>query len=168
MPMKFGVSDYGTPKIVGLRLDKSGQNTLGMKKVMELIFIDMLVGNEANIRSGGHRGGGSYAELRPNTLKKKGSAEILYTRGSREGYKKLKGDDLLVSSVTQPDAPYQIRRVTRDRVELGTKRPRARVHQYGSSKRNIPARPFLQFTLHDVDRWNGWIAEELMRPFREK
>ena len=166
--MIFGVTDSGTPKLVGDKLELSGDAAvLEMKKVMELIFVDMLVVTEKNISSEGHRGGGSYAQLKPGTLRKKGSAEILYTMGANPKYSKY-GNDTLVRSVTQPDARFQVKQITRDSVALGTKRPYAGAHQYGSTARKIPRRPFLGFIASDVERWNGWIAEKLMEPLTEK
>jgi phage gpG-like protein len=170
MPSGFEafIDDGGTPQIVGDLLIESGDAAvLGMEKVMELIFYDMLVGNLAQITGEGHRGGGSYAQLKENTIKKKGSAEILFTMGARPKYSTL-GNDTLVNSVTQPDAEYQIKHVTNDQVILGTDRPYAGAHQYGSSARKIPARPFLSIIPSDRARWNRWIAERLMEPLKEK
>lgn len=166
MPGGFFITDSGTPKIVSENLIQAGQKTREMKPVMESIFLDMLVGNYKQIDSAGHRGsgmgGGSYAQLAPMTLIKKGSAEMLFTTGARPGYKKIAGDDLLVRSVTQLGKKYQIRRVTATGVELGTKRPHARSHQYGNASRKIPARPFMSVLNSDIDRWKGWIAAKLM------
>jgi len=164
--LDMSISDSGDARMVGNRLIQSGERIATMKPVMEEIFIDMLIGNEANIRSEGRRGGGSYAQLRLNTLRKKGSAEILYTRGARPNYTKL-GDDTLVNSVTQLDADYQAKSVGQAHVMLGTNRPYAGAHQHGSPTRRIPRRPFLQYTQRDVDRWNYMIRRELMKPIVE-
>ena len=170
--MPFFVTDSGTPKIVGEKLFESGQKTRGMKPIMQSIFVDMLFNNWTQIDSGGHRGtgtrGGSYAQLKPLTLIKKGSAEILFTASARQGYKSIPGDDLLVRSVTQQGARYQIKRVTATGVELGTKRPNARSHQYGNPDRKIPARPFLSVIPGDIDKWKGWIAAKLMEGLEAK
>lgn len=161
------ITDEGTPKIVGDRLIASGESTTEMAEVMELIFLDMLEANRVQIDSGGRRAGGSYANLRPDTIKKKGGADILYTIGARPNYTKY-GDDTLVRSVTQADGPFQIKEVTNTTVVLGTDRPYAGAHQYGSSKRNIPRRPFLLITKGDEEKYAGMIARKLMEAFLEK
>jgi phage gpG-like protein len=163
--MEFIITDSGTPKIVGTRLTESGDMTLEMNEVMKLILLDMMRANAENIASGGRRFGGSYANLRPNTVIKKGGAEILYTMGSRPNYTKL-GDDTLVRSVTEPDTPYQISKTTNDSVVLGTNRPYAGTHQRGNVERKIPRRPFLVAATQDKERWNRWITDKLMEPLR--
>lgn len=167
MALVFKIEDYDTPTLVGRRLIEASEKPRQMKSVMNNIFLEMLIGNEANIRSGGVRGGGSYAQLKPRTIEKKGTAEILYTRGANPKYSSI-GNDALVNSVTQNKRRFQIKEVTNTTVKLGTTRPYAGTHQYGNPARRIPRRPFLQFTQYDVDRWNKMIAAKLMEGLKTR
>ena len=164
--MSFSITDEGTPQIVGDRLIAAGESVGDMTVVMNDIFKLMLYANLQLIQSGGRRGGGSYANLRPLTVIKKGGADILYTMGARPNYTKL-GDDTLVRSVTEDDGPFQIKEVTNTEVVLGTDRPYAGAHQYGSPSRKIPRRPFLQVTKGDEERYRDMIAAKLMEAFKE-
>jgi phage gpG-like protein len=168
MPMEFKVTNFDTPTLVGnFLIDHGDKATRKMKPVMEDIFRDMLWANRQQIDSQGRRGaggsggGGSYQQLRPMTLEKKGSSEILYTRGSNPKYSSI-GGDALVNSVTQNKRRYQIKEVTEKNVSLGTKRPHAGVHQYGRRDGKVPARPFLSYTSRDVTKWNKRITAHLM------
>lgn len=162
------VEDNGDFFRVGERLEEAGAAAVvGMDEVMNLILLDMMRANAENIASGGRRFGGSYANLRPDTVKKKGGAEILYTMGARPNYTKL-GDDTLVRSVTEPGAEYQHAYTDNEHVELGTDRPYAATHQYGHPGRHIPRRPFLVAAPQDQARWKGWIAEKLMAALTEE
>ena len=164
---EFFIEDYDTPKIVGDLLERGGEMPFEMEPVMEAIFFEMLEANRVQIDSGGRRAGGSYANLRPATVDKKGGADILRTEGARPGYT-LFGHDTLVRSVTEEGAPEQHKIVTNDRVELGTTRPYAATHQYGWPDRHIPRRPFLLITPGDEEKYNNMIARRLMEPFMEK
>lgn len=153
--------------VVGNRLVKSGRSIHTMKGVMDMIVLDMMVFNEANIRSEGRRGGGSYERLKPSTILRKGDSTILYTTGALKGYTRL-GNDTLVKSVTQPNAPYQINNTTNTTIEFGTSRPYARLHQFGAERDrgDLPARPFLAFRQKDADNWKAMIAAHLLEALR--
>ena len=167
MPFELHITDEGTPQIVGRLLEASGEQTLDMASTMEAIYYEMLYANLKQIDSGGRRGGGSYANLTENTVKKKGTGDILYTMGARPKYTKF-GDDTLVRSVTQPDGPMQVKTVTNTTVIIGTDRPYAGAHQYGAPKRGIPRRPFLNITKGDREKYGDMIARKLMEPLMEK
>ncbi|HEY7418003.1 MAG TPA: hypothetical protein VH593_22675, partial [Ktedonobacteraceae bacterium] len=95
-------------------------------------------------------------------------------------------------SVTEFGAPYQIKKISTDRVELGTTRPGARAHQFGwagdpavikymeeeggrstyespragARQTGLPSRRFLTFKREDVLRWNRWIADYTLDRFK--
>jgi phage gpG-like protein len=138
--------------------------------VMAKIVNDMLRVEKQIFYGQGRRGGGSWQQLAPDTVRKKGVGyqNILRTASAKPGYSKI-GDvnsvDTLFRSLTEPGAPYQLLNVTNTTVEFGTDRPYAGAHQYGSWLRFIPARPFLNFLQLDIDRWDAMIGGHLMAPF---
>ena len=146
-------------------LSKTAQQARSFKRPLRMIRTDVFRIEEALLRSQGRRGGGSWKRLRPDTRRKKGSSRIIYTAGAREGYSEY-GDNTLVKSLTQLDAPFHHSRVEHFSLTFGTDRPYAHTHQYGSSARHIPARPLVRFTEQDQQRWIGWIGAHMMRPYR--
>jgi phage gpG-like protein len=152
--MIFHISDNGTARIVAERLNESGVRAMEIEPVMMEIIKDMMRITALNFSSGGRRGGGSWAKLKPDTVKrKKGDARI------------LRDTDALYRSVTEPDAPYQILKLEPTGFQFGTSRPYAHVHQRGSSAAKIPARPFLRFLLPDEARWRDMLANHILKPF---
>ena len=115
------------------KLELMGERVVENITVMERIAADMMRATESLIHSHGRRGGGSWARLKPDTVRKKGDTRILYTSGARPGYTQF-GDNTLVRSVTEPNAPYQILNVRNSFIEFGTDRPWAEVVARGSSK----------------------------------
>jgi len=55
-------------------------------------------------------------------------------------------------SVTGKGGADSVRKLEDTRLEIGTNVKYAPVHQFGSPKKNIPARPFLQFLPEDIKR----------------
>lgn len=138
---------------LNLGADAALDNEAPMLKIVE----DLFKVEAAIFASQGRRGGGSWAKLKEDTIRRKGSTEIL--KGTH--------DELLFKSLTEPEAEFQILHVDRTGIEFGTDRPFAAVHQTGSSKRNIPRRPFMRFTQFDMNRWNAILGAHLMAPFHE-
>lgn len=137
--------------------------------VMDRIVADMLRVEKVTFRAQGRRGGGSWAALAPDTIRKKGigGSNILRTDLANEGYSKIGNEtssDTLFKSVTVRDAPYQILKISRNSIAFGTSRPYAGAHQTGSWLRHIPARPFLVFIPEDYTRWENMIADFMMEP----
>lgn len=140
------------------------------RPVMDRIVADMLGVEKRIFSAQGRRGGGSWKELAPDTVRKKGVGyqNILRTRSAKPNYSKIGGAqsiDTLYRSLTEPGAEYQILGVRKNLIRFGTSRPYAGTHQHGSWLRSIPARPFLTFLEADYVRWNRMIAEHLMEPF---
>jgi len=132
--------------------------------VMEKIVADMMRVEAITFKSQGRRGGGSWKKLKPNTIRKKGTHEILMTQGAKSNYTGLE-PNALFKSLTEPNAPFQILTITRDSIRFGTDRPYAGAQQYGSWLRFIPPRPFLRFLPTDTHRWRQMIIDHLMEPF---
>lgn len=164
--MKFRVTDDGTPRILAQRLVQSGLSVEQLESVFAEAALDMMRVTKVQIESRGRRGGGSWAGLRPDTIRKKGNSEIFFTAGSNQGYTKLIGRDTLVKSVTVKGAKYQSLRLNNTGFWFGTKRPYAKVQQYGGG-RKVPARPFLVVLPGDIDRWKGMILNHLLRVLKE-
>jgi phage gpG-like protein len=140
------------------------------RPVMERIVVDMMRVEKRVFSGQGRRGGGSWPELAPDTVRKKGVGyqNILRTSNANPNYSKIGGAqsiDTLYRSLTQPGAPYQVLGIRNNIIRFGTSRPYAGAHQRGSWLRSIPARPFLTFLEADYVRWTRMIAEHLMEPF---
>lgn len=164
--MIFKILDYDSPTIVADKLVVGAEAAVNMLDPIHEIVFDALRVTKANFSGEGRRGGGSWAQLSDETYKKRGTRHpILRTSNTQEGYSKIGGNDELYRSVTVKGAPYQILHIENDGFELGTDRPFAYVHQYGSPNRKIPARPFLRFTPVDERRWKTIITRHLMRVF---
>lgn len=119
----------------------------------------------ALFRSQGRRGGGSWRRLKAETIRKKGNSRILFTKGSKQGYKS--GDDLLYESLTQYFAKYKVLEFEGYNLVYGTDRPGARVHQHGNPEQNIPARPIIKFTAADEREWRRILLQHLLDPFNK-
>ena len=163
--MGYYVTDFGTCKIVGDRMELSAKQVTTMKSVFQRIITDIRENTKEQIATHGGRSGDRYEPLDYRTWVKKGSGRILYTVGARPGYTKI-GGDALVRSVTVKGAAFQIARTSNEGFEFGTDRPYAYVHQHGSAARNIPARPFLHVLPEDVIKWDGMITAHLLLPFK--
>jgi phage gpG-like protein len=164
--MTFRIVDFGDATKVARKLKTSGKLAENTKPIMEEIADDMLRIEAIVFSSGGRRGGGSWARLKPDTVRKKGDTEILRTENANPGYSDI-GGNALFKSLTERDAPFQILDVTAVSVELGTDRPWAFVHEYGSAKKKIPARPFIRFLPTDIAKWSRWIGSYVTEPFRK-
>jgi len=141
------VEDYGTPAVVAKHMEESGLSTINMKEVYYRIILDMMRLEEEIWKSGGRRGGGSWAKLAEATVRKKGHDTILIET------------DKLFNSVTKLDAPYQILQVEPNDFTFGTYRPGATTHEYGRGY--VPARPFMRFTPYDHSRWASWMLDHI-------
>lgn len=154
-------------EIVGLALDAVAERMENLTPAFEEIFVDMLLTTDTQIKSQGRRGGGSWAALKPDTVRKKGGdTRILYTEGAPPKYSEP-GGDALVKSVTKAEAPYQVFQMTNESLIFGTSLDYGQTIQKGSSRRNIPARPFLKVLQGDVDRWTSLITRRFMAPLHE-
>jgi len=148
--------DFGTIRDLEGNLIASGKAALDTLIPMRAISNDLFAIERAQFVSQGRRGGGSWAKLKPDTIARKGHAQIL--RDTRA----------LVDSVTRRDAPFQILEVRNTELIFGTDRPWAGVHQHGSAYKNRPARPFIKILPTDVSRWTSMIARHLTRPFQNE
>jgi hypothetical protein len=163
----FDIAAVDSAKYVASLLRFGAEQAKDTRIVMDRIIADMFMVEKAVFRGQGRRGGGSWAALKPDTIRKKGigGINILRTDLANPGYSKIgesPSSDTLFKSVTEPDAPYQIKAVRNNSILFGTKRPFAGAHQYGSFLRYIPARPFIKFTNLDADRWTQMIFDHLM------
>ncbi len=163
--MRLRIIDTDSPHIV--KMFEAGQKRANnLKLPLTEIGFDILFIEKAVFASEGRRGGGSWKALKPATVRKKGSTQILYTGAARAGYSK-QGNDALYKSVSQLKAPYQIFEVTGKTLDFGTSAPHADKQQYGAPGKRVPARPFLKFTPADQNRWMNILLEHLTAPFRE-
>jgi|SRR5215831_14057125 len=155
--MEVRILDYGTPTILAENLAGAEARAIDMRPVGEEIATDMLRIEKMVFQRSGARGGSRWKSLAESTIRKKGSTKIL-----RDTYD-------LMRSVSERGAAHQILKVDKNSVELGTDRPWAFVHQYGSKGfSKTPARPFMRLLPQDEIRWRGmildYLTETLKRP----
>lgn len=151
--MEFLIIQNGSIEKFINKANMSAERALATVGVFLKVAEDIFRIEESIFHSEGRRGGGSWKRLKEDTIKRKGSVEI------------LRSSDSLYRSVTEPGAEYQILEVDNTGIIFGTDRPWAGVQQFGSTYKNRPARPFIKFTPYDTNRWNTWIIEHLMEPF---
>lgn len=145
-------------------LRMGAKKATNFKLVFNEIGLDMLEIEKSIFSSRGHRGGGSWAALKPDTVRKKGNTQLLYTTGAKPGYSK-NGNNALYSSVSELDAPGQIFQTYKHSLHFGTSLPEGWTMQQGAPAKNIRARPFLKFTERDTIKWERMILDHLMEPF---
>jgi|SRR5215471_1649448 len=164
MPTYY-VKTFGASILID-RMDLSARQVNTLSTVFQRVLGDMRTITEEQITTMGARGGDRWPMLDADTFRKKGNWRLLYTTGSKSKYDRI-DSDALVRSVTKRNAKYSIQRATKTGFEFGTRRPYAYVHQHGSARRNIPARPFLRVLPSDVTRWDSWVAQYLVLPFKD-
>lgn len=150
----FKIITFGDEVLVSKKLRSAAQSGVDTQAPMRLIVADMFRIEEQVFKSQGRRSGGSWAQLKPETIRRKGNSEILIETGD------------LFRSVTVPGARYQDVQVTRTIINFGTDRPGATTQQFGDASRGIRARPFLRFTARDVERWTLILREHLMAGYK--
>lgn len=79
----------------------------------------------------------------------------------------LRAENDLFASLTDPEAPDAVLRPEREQLVIGTKVPYASVHQKGSAKRRMPARPPISFSEAQKRRLQKSIQSGLVRFVRE-
>lgn len=153
--MEILIYDFGTIEKLEQKFVAGAEQAINTVGVIEEIKTDLFRIEEAVFSSQGRRGGGSWKQLKEDTIRRKsGSTKIL--QGLTGALKR---------SVTEPDAPYQILQITNQELYFGTDRPGAAAHQFGYSPQGIPRRPFIRILPTDINRWTGLVVSHLMRPF---
>lgn len=145
-------AEYLIVKIFGAtelrrKLQGIAARTFDPVPALELIAEDIRQVEKAVFSSQGRRGGGSWKFLDPKTVERKGSDIILIDTGA------------LLRSVSEADSEYSDVYIDRSTLNFGTTHPAAKAMQFGDPKHNIPARPFLRFTMFDHARWRRIIAD---------
>lgn len=147
----FIIRDFGSAEKEAVRLEKGAHAVNDLLPVMTRIAEDMMRVEEAVFSSQGRRGGGSWKPLKPETVKRKGSSQILVDTGQ------------LKASLTEPGANFQILNISGSTIEFGTSDPVAVFHDEG---RGQARRPLFKLVPGDENRWASMITEHLMRPHR--
>lgn len=132
--------------------------TRNMKPALELVADDLMEVIDINFASQGHRGGGSWKQLKKATMEQK----------VREGELPLIliATSALRDSMTLKRDPYMDLRITRDSIHLSSRLEYANVQNEGGGPSDLPARPFADFIQSDVDHWAGICAEYLSRAMK--
>src|ERR1041385_3006828 len=127
--MYFRIEIIGD-KIATLRLKRIGDHAANATPVMVAVLDEMRRIAGATMDSQGRRGGGSWAFLQPETIRRKARA------GLDPRIERATG--LLYESLTRAAHPNQIAEVSRSDAALGSNLPYARAQSKGT--RTLPAR----------------------------
>jgi len=141
MITKISMDTHG----VMARLMKMLNKTGNLRPALKLAGVHMYKSINENFQAQGRPTG--WRPLKEKTIKRRrkgkgvGTAQILLDTG------------VLRASVTSPTPKKakakSIYRLSNDRLEIGTNLTYAMVHQKGSTKKNIPARPYMLFQTED-------------------
>lgn len=139
-------------------LDRMAGRIDNMQPVMWKIREDIYRVIKATFESQGRRGGGSWAHLSEGWTTRKikmgWDPRILYGKPTQT----------LLRSLTVRGHYMQRSKVGRHSVDLSSRVVYADVQQHGNA--DIPARPFINFTQYDRDRWAGMVAKHVMEATR--
>jgi hypothetical protein len=137
----------------------AGMNAVGnMKPALETVADDMMAIIDINFGSQGHRGGGSWKHLNPETILRKariGELPLI-----------LIATSALRDSMTIRGDPNMDLRITRDEVRLSSRLVYANVQDKGGGPSDLPARPFATFLDNDVRTWTRICEEYLISAMR--
>lgn len=129
-----------------------------MKPALWEVREDMFRVIRATFTGQGRRGGGSWKALDPATAARKArlglDPRILFARGR------------LYDSFTRRGSRFMRSHVTNEEIFLDSTLPYADTHQFGDPERGIPARPFIDFTPVDRNRWVKMCERSLMEAMR--
>lgn len=161
--MRVEILDFGSVERVARKLTRTAQSArpVPMRRAFNRIETEMRLSVRSQFRTRGRRGATSWANLKEDTVRKKGNSKILYTKGANPDYSDL-GNDALFRSFTIRSDPDHIYEVTGYIMEFGSANPHAALMQDGAPGRNIPARPMMRFTKVDRVRWKEIISARLM------
>lgn len=140
------------------QLLRGAERAGNMRPALWLVREDMFRVIRATFTGQGRRGGGSWRALDPATVARK----------VRKGQdpRILMATHHLVDSFTLRGSRFMRSSVTKDVILLDSTLPYKDVHQYGDPGRNIPARPFIDFTPRDRSRWVKMCEASLMEAMR--
>jgi phage gpG-like protein len=149
-----------TWQVFGIResiisLDRGQKALTNFSHPLDLVADDMYDIIRQNFMSEGRRGGGSWRAVRDKkTIRTRLSYMILIRTGR-----------LFAAATGQSDEGKAT--IRPHQVTLRIKVPYAAVHQFGSNdSRNIPARPYIEFTEHDRDRFRSYMQDHLIQAMR--
>jgi phage gpG-like protein len=133
---------------------RGASQAANMRKPMNDIVDDMMRVIGATFTGQGRRYGGSWHHLAKATIRDKArrglDPRILIARGR------------LMNSMTKRRSRNQSLIVSGSEIQLDSKLPYARTHQYGDRDRGIPKREFIKFYPQDRARW-ARMAEDALR-----
>jgi phage gpG-like protein len=123
------------------------------RPALEEMAQEMMRIESALFNSQGRRGGGSWKQLKPDTMRRK----LFHDKDPRIMHESLR----LRHSLTSRDDPENILDITEGSIRFGTGVEYAAAHQEGRGR--MPARPIVKFTKHDNARMARILADWVMR-----
>lgn len=149
--MYFRIEILGD-KLATLRLKRIGERAYNPSPVMIGVLDELRRIAGATMDSQGRRGGGSWAFLKPATIRRKARM------GLDPRIERATG--LLYESLTRAGHPDQIAEVSRSGAALGSALPYARPQSKGT--RTLPARPLVKVNEYDKNRIGQMILEYIV------
>lgn len=139
------------------QLENLGQNAVFPRAALNEIVEDMRRISRIQFESEGRRGGGSWRQLEPATIRRKAA------RGRDIGI--LRETEKLFNSLTLPHSRNQDVQISPDGIRFGSKLEYADTHHFGDEDRGIPARPLFTVVDGDVRRWERILERGMERAF---
>lgn len=164
--MGFRVVVYGMDALQ-LHFSEAVNRTYDMRAAFEEIYLTALDIIDENFDTRGARGGNKPWEMLSFQYIKYKAREY---PGHATDILEAAGD--LRRSITTPNHPNQYKRVERDKVVFSSLVESidgyryGKVHQRGSKKANIPARPYIRFTEADATAFGKEIKAHVMKAFK--
>lgn len=149
---------------VATKFSNMANALINTKPVMGQVANYIRASADKQFQSQGRSSGGSWKPLTTNWLKFK------ITHGFDPRILHKRGDHPLRASVTTGQGlrkgRNQILEVERYSLRFGSNLPYAATHQFGDSRRKIPARPFLIVGRKDAEAIRLLIREHIMKEWR--
>lgn len=122
-----------------MRVSYRGQNLRPVFIVMSKYFYAM---EKALFESEGASGGERWPDLAASTVRRRGTSHPI-----------LRVEDVLLKSLTRPNARFSMRQIKGDSMKLGTTDPKAVHHYFGAPRANVPKRRPIVFREVDKVQW---------------
>ncbi len=149
--MYFRIEIFGD-KLATLRLKRIGEHAANPAPAMIGVLDELRRIAGATMDSQGRRGGGSWAFLKPDTIRRKARM------GLDPRIERATG--LLYESLTRAGHPDQIATISRSGAALGSALPYSKAQSRGT--RTLPSRPLVKVTDYDKNRIGRMVLEYIV------
>lgn len=135
-------------KIVAAKIERVGHRSVNMQPIFVVMAKRFYRREKELFLTGGL---GLWDRLKAATVAAKARSSNARTRSNSPNA--LRASDVLMKSLTQPNARYSKRTIRGTTFDLGTSDPKAIHHYWGAPRAGIPARPPIMFLRVDKVQW---------------